>query len=62
MVNSFGIIYFLLSVNVNAFYGVEPSNLVAYTNVEGEYVIWYECNSEMYFIYVPWHWSINKAV
>jgi hypothetical protein len=62
MVNSFGIIFILLSINVNAFCGVEPFNLLDYMNIVVEYVTWFECNLKRILIYVPWHWGIITAL
>jgi len=38
IVNSFGIIGFLLAINTSAFWMVVPCNLVKYRSVVGEYV------------------------
>jgi hypothetical protein len=49
MVKSFGNTGSLVAINCIAFWGVVPCNVLDYTSVVGEYVIWAACNSEMYF-------------
>jgi hypothetical protein len=49
IVNFFGIIDFLLTINSIAFWDKAPCNLVDYRSAVGEYVTWDACISGIYF-------------
>jgi len=49
MALSFGIIGSFLTINIIAFWGDAPCNLVDYMSFLGEFVTWAACSSVMYF-------------
>ena len=62
IVNSFGIIGFLLAINCIAFWGVTPCNLVDYVSVVGEYVIEHHVILKCIVNYVLFHYGLKRAL